>query len=102
MELFVQKIQNILSSIGIKPETELENKLTDVNLILEEYLKNPQAIQCVQNMKENTRKYFDKNKIKQLIKYIIEIPKEDEYDKGYKYPYIACEMLKSSNPRINK
>ena len=102
MELCDQKIQNILSSIGTKSETELENKLTDVNLSLEEYLKNPEAIQCFLNMKENAQKYFDKDKIKKLIKYIIEIPKENEYDKGYKYPYIACEMLKSANSRIKE
>ena len=29
-----------------------------------------------------------------------EEPKEDEYNVGYKYPYVACEMLKKAPKRI--
>ena len=94
-------IQNLLNSLSLKSETELEKNLSN-DLPLEEYLKNPDAIQCFINMKENAQKYFDRNKMKQLIKYIIEIPKEDENNKKYNFPYIVSEMLKSANNRIKE
>ena len=96
-------IQTLLSSIsGIKLNTELEKNLTDPNLPLEEYLKNPEAIQCFQDMKKNAIKYFDRNKIKQLIRYIIEEPKDDNYETGYKFPYTASEMLRLAGKRIQE
>ena len=96
-------IQALLSSIsGIKLDTELEKNLTDPNLPLEEYLKNPEAIQCFQDMKKNAIKYFDRNKIKQLIRYIIEEPKDDNYETGYKFPYTASEMLRLAGKRIQE
>ena len=96
-------IQALLSSIsGIKLDTELEKNLTDPNLPLEEYLKNPEAIQCFQDMKKNAIKYFDRNKIKQLIRYIIEEPKDDNYETGYKFPYAASEMLRLAGKRIQE
>ena len=94
-------VKNLLNSLGLKSETELEKNLSN-DLPLEEYLKNPDAIQCFINMKENAQKYFDRNKMKQLIKYIIEIPKEDENNKKYNFPYIVSEMLKSANNRIKE
>ena len=96
-------IQALLSSIsGIKLDTELEKNLTDPNLPLEEYLKNPEAIQCFQDMKKNAIKYFDRNKIKQLIRYITEEPKDDNYETGYKFPYAASEMLRLAGKRIQE
>ena len=75
-------LKALLTSLtGIKLDTELETNLTDQNLPLEEYLKKPEAIQCFQDMSTNAQKYFDRNKIIQLVKYITEQPKEDErYD----------------------
>ena len=94
-------INNILSSFQmIRPETELEKKLKDQNLPLEEYLQEEDAIQCFKDMKPNTKKYFNKDKIKQLIKYITEEPKEDDYQKGHKYPYISCMLLLSAPEKI--
>lgn len=96
-------LKNLLFSIsGFRPDTELEKKLSDQNLPLEEYLQNDEAIQCFKDMKNNAKQYFDKTKIKQLIKYITEEPKENEYNVGYKYPYVAREMLKSAVPRIQE
>ena len=57
----------ITSLTGFKEDTELEKSLTDPNLPLEEYLKKPDAVQCFQDMKSNAQKYFDRNKIIQLI-----------------------------------
>ena len=96
-------IRNLLFNIsGFRPETELEKTLFDKNLSLEEYLLKEEAIQCFKDMKDNAKKYFDRNKIKQLIKYITEEPKEDEYNIGYKFPYVASQMLKSADERIQE
>ena len=83
-----------------KIPTKLEAKLVDENYPLEEYLKDEEAIQCYKDMNKNAKKYFNKNKIKQLIKYITEEPKNDDYFIGHKFPYISCEMLKSECPYI--
>ena len=80
---------------AFKPETQLESKLSDINYPLEEYLKDEEAIQCYKDMKPNAKKYFTKDKIRQLIKYITEEPEKDDYLTAHKYPYIASEMLKS-------
>ena len=94
-------LSNLLSSFPmIRPETELEKQLKDQDITLEQYLQNDEAIQCFKDMKPNVKKYFTKEKIKQLIKYITEEPQEDEYNKGYKYPFIAKELLISANERI--
>ena len=90
----------ITSLTGFKEDTELEKSLTDPNLPLEEYLKKPDAVQCFQDMKSNAQKYFDRNKIIQLIKYITQEPKEDEYNIGYKFPYVASDMLRQAPKRI--
>ena len=67
---------------------------------LEEYLKNDDAILCSKNMSDKLKKYFKPEKIKQLIKFIIEEPKEDDQLRGHKYPYVASEILKSDIPFI--
>ena len=95
-------LKTFLSSItGFTPETELEKKLQDQNMPLDSYLGNHEAIQCFQDMKPNAEKYFDRNKIKQLIKYITEVPtKADDYNFGYNFPFKCCEMLKLAGKRI--
>ena len=100
MELDLRNL--IFSLSGFRPETELEKTLSEQNLSLEEYLKKEDAIQCFKDMKKNAQNYFDRDKIKQLIKYITEEPKENEYNIGYKYPYVASEMLKSAGERIQE
>ena len=68
----------------------LEEKLNDSNFPLEDYLKDDEAISCVKLMGNNTKKYFDSEKIKQLIKLITEEPTEEDQLRGHKFPYIAC------------
>ena len=80
--------------------SELENKLTDPNYPLEEFLKDDSAISCVKSMGKNTQKYFNPEKIKQLIKLITEEPETEDQLRGHKYPYVACEILKSNCPFI--
>ena len=93
--LNLELAQLLKSFSAFKQGTELEEKLVDINYPLEQYLQNEEAIQCYKDIKKNAKKYFDKNKIKQLIKYITVEPKNDDYLKGHKYPYVASEMLKS-------
>ena len=69
---------------------------------LEEYLKNDDAILCSKYMSDKLKKYFKSEKIKQLIKFIIEEPEEDDQLRGHKYPYVASEILKSDIPYILK
>ena len=85
---------------SFRQATKLEEKLIDENYPLEEYLKSEEAIQCYKDMHKNAKKYFNKEKIKQLIKYVIEEPQNDEYLRGHKYPYFASEMLKAECTRI--
>ena len=80
----------------------LEDKLNDTNYPLEEYLKDDEAITCVKLMGKNTKKYFDSEKVKKLIKYITEEPIEEDQLRGHKFPYIACEILKCDCPFISK
>ena len=89
------EINEMLNKINnYKPLTKLEEKLENINYPLEEYLKDEEAIECFKNMEKNTKKYFRKEIIKKLIKFITEIPENDDYYMGHKYPYISSEILK--------
>ena len=94
--MFNLNLSSLLKGFSVfRPSTQLEAKLSDINYPLEEYLKDEEAIQCYKDMKPNAKKYFNKDKIKQLIKYITVEPENDDYLKAHKYPYVASEMLKS-------
>ena len=83
-----------------KQNSYLDDKLTDQNYPFEEYLNDDDAISCVRIMGENTKKYFNSEKVKKLIKLITEEPTEDNQLKGHKFPYVASEILKSDCPFI--
>ena len=82
------------------PLTKLEDKLEDLNYPLEEFLKDEDAIECYKNMGTNTKNYFRPEIVKKLIKYITEIPKNDDYYIGHKYPYISSKLLKIDCPYV--
>ena len=79
-------IQKLLSN----KTTKLEDLLRNENLLEELIVKNKQLI-----------KYFDKEKIKNLINYIIKEPEIDKNDieskenkdKGYKFPFICSKIF---------
>lgn len=99
--MFALALSKLLKNFpGLKTPTKLEGKLVDNDFNLEEYLKDEEAIQCYKDMGENTKKYFNKDKIKQLIKYITIEPEDDDHLKGHKYPYVASELLKNSSDEI--
>lgn len=43
---------------------------------------------------------FDQEKVKLLLDYIIKFPKEDDYKIGYKFPFIASEILNCDIDKI--
>ena len=86
----------------LRQSSSLEEKLNDKNYPLEDFLKDDEAISCIKLMGRNTKKYFDSERIKQLIKFIIEEPQEEDQLRGHKFPYIACEILKCDCPFISK
>ena len=96
-DLFNSNIYDLL-----KKMPSLEEKLKDRNFPLEDYLKDDEAISCIKLMGKNTKKYFDSEKIKRLIKLITEEPEEEDHLKGHKFPYIASEILKCDCPFISK
>ena len=81
---------------------KLEEKLEDTNYPLEEYLKDEEAVLCVKFMGKNTKKYFNSDKIKSLIKLMTEEPEGEDPLRGHKFPYIATQILKSDCPFISK
>ena len=99
--MFALALSKLLKNFpGLKKPTQLEGKLIDTEYNIEEYLKDEEAIQCFKDMGESTKKYFNKDKIKQLIKYITVEPEDDDHLKGHKYPYVASELLKNSGDEI--
>ena len=80
----------------------LEDKLSDQNLPLEDFLKDDEAISTIKFMGKNTKKYLNSEKIKKLIKLITEEPEIDDQLHGHKFPYVAFQILKSDCPFIAK
>ena len=83
-------------------QPSLEEKLSNQNLPLEDFLKDDEAVSTAKFMGKNAKKYLNSEKIKQLIKLITEEPKEDDQLHGHKYPYVAYEILKLDCPFISK
>ena len=88
--------------LGSNQPPALEDKLSNQNLPLEEFLKDEEAISTTKFMGKNTKKYLNSEKIKKLIKLITEEPKEDDHLRGHKFPYVAYEILKLDCPFIAK
>ena len=75
-------------------KSDLEEKISNTDLPLEEFLKDDEAISTTKFMGKNVQKYLNSEKIKKLIKLITEEPKEDDHLRGHKFPYVAYEILK--------
>ena len=70
--MFTINLKSLLQGFSILKEgTQLDSKLSDINYPLEDYLNDQEAIQCYKDMRINTKKYFNKNRVKQLIKKMI-------------------------------
>ena len=43
---------------------------------------------------------MDKEKVKDLIDFITQEPSDDEFKRGYKYPFVSCELLNCDTQKI--
>ena len=89
------EIKNIESNIN-----SIEKKLNSPNTTLEDLLEEEDIITEIRNQNQKLIDFFDENKIKNLVNYIIKEPKEDNELIGYKFPFIASEILNSDDDRI--
>ena len=71
----------------------IEKKLKDPNTEVEDLLKEEDLLQELRSQNEKLIDYFDRNKIKRLIDYIIKEPEVDEQEKGYKFPFLCSQIF---------
>ena len=96
------KKSNSPNKINNKEENinSIEKKLNSPNTTLEDLLEEEDIITEIRNQNQKLIDFFDENKIKNLVNYIIKEPKEDNELIGYKFPFIASEILNSDDDRI--
>jgi len=54
----------------------------------------------LQNKNKKLINYFTKEKIKQMLDYIIKEPKEDDYNKGHKFPFVCYKLFNIEEKNI--
>ena len=69
---------------------------------LEELLIEDGIIEELQNKNEKLIKYLTKEKIKQMIDYIIKEPKEEDHNKGHKFPFVCSKLFNVEEAKIMK
>ena len=74
--------------------------LSDENLTIESILNYPTLLDELSSKNEELLKFFQKDKIKLLIDYIIKEPEEDNFEKGHKYPFLCCQIFKQNIDEI--
>ena len=82
----------------------IEKKINENNNIpLEDILSEDTVIDEIENQNITLMKYLDKDKIKQMIDYIIkEPPNDSNHDKGYKFPWICSQIFNLGDANIMK
>ena len=53
-----------------------------------------------QNKNKKLINFFTKEKIKQMLDYIIKEPKEDDYNKGHKFPFVCSKLFNIEEKKI--
>ena len=83
---------------------ELDRKINENNNIpLEEVLSDDTLIDEIQSQNKIILKYLNKDKIKQMIDYIIkEPPSDSSHDKGYKFPWVCSQIFNLGDENIMK
>jgi len=71
----------------------IEKKLKDPNTKIEDLLREEELLQEFRSQNQNLIEYFDRDKIKSLIDYIIKMPEVDEHEKGYKFPFLCSQIF---------
>ena len=89
---------------NIKSPGIIEKKITENNSIpLEEILSEESVIDELQSGNKILIKYLNKERVKQMIDYIIKEPPDDtSYDRGHKYPWICSQLFNIENSEILK
>ena len=74
---------------------EIDKKLKEnKNLPLEDILSEDTIIDEIENKNKLLYEYFNKEKIKQMIDYIIKQPPlNSSHDKGYKFPWVCSQIF---------
>jgi len=86
----------IFSFDDINKQTEnINKKLSENNNSppLEELLLEDGLVDELQSRNQKLIDYFNKERIKQMLDYIIKEPKEDDHNKGHKFPFLCSRLL---------
>ena len=75
-----------------KPSESITKKLNEPNTTLEDLLKEEELLQEFKSQNKDLIKYFNKEKIKEMLNYIIK-EQEDEQEKGYKFPFLCSQIF---------
>ena len=71
----------------------IDKKLNDPNTKIEDLLREEELLQEFRSQNQKLIEYFDRDKIKCLIDYIIKMPEVDEHEKGYKFPFLCSQIF---------
>ena len=102
----------MIRNIGFKGINKKKPKLSDEinkkinenpNLPLEDLLSEETLIDEIESKNELLYNYLNKEKIKQMVNYIIkEPPSNSSHDKGYKFPWICSQIFNIEDRNIMK
>ena len=74
-------------------DSKVDELLKDPNSSIDDLLAEADIIQQFSYQTQKFSEYFTKDKIKQLVDFIIKEPIEDDQLKGHKCPYVAYQLL---------
>jgi hypothetical protein len=87
---------------SMKTSESIEKKLKDPKTEIEDLLRDEDLLQEFRSQNEKVIDYFDRNKIKRLLDYIIKEPEVDEQEKGYKFPFLCSQIFGLEIDKIMK
>ena len=93
----------IFSFDDLNKQTEsINKKLSENNNSppLEELLLEEGLVDELQSRNQKLIDYFNKARIKQMLDYIIKEPKEDDHNKGHKFPFLCSRLLNVEEENI--
>ena len=93
----------IFSFDDLNKQTEnINKKLSENNNSppLEDLLLEEGLVDELQSRNQKLIDYFNKSRIKQVLDYIIKEPKEDDHNKGHKFPFLCSRLLNVEEENI--
>ena len=97
-----------LGFIGHRKKNKLSGEIDKLinqnpNISLEEVLAEDTIIDELQSQNKILIKYLNKEKVKQMIDYIIkEPPSDSNHNKGYKFPWVCSQLFNTGDYNIMK